>query len=390
MVVEQNLEQITELNKRLETLANEFITIYDQERQNGITKKSIILEMADIYHQLFEKGTYKLPLYTVCHSIINYLGRKGYNVSDDYVHRVLRNNAPQYTFERSFIEKRQQLQQTAENAESYEIATTSLNDRKIVNQKYKEALDFILETNHELIDRSIFQEYTPRVDQWVGQTYDYSRENDILIPHFNENEPHYQSPDNDPFKDTIRTDKPEYRENSLGFACKEYGYELEQSGKLWQRVGDNVHQFSFDTSQEEQKKLEESFTYQLKQASKVERLKQQVIKPLTDLKFKRTISEWFNIVDSYDDHGIHAASSKNPGIGKYKNPETGEIVEQERKLTREHIDDKVDTIKNFGILLKKMFPFEVMMEKWYTMRMKDWAIGQSIKLGPKLSDKKFK
>ena len=377
-------EEGKQLYSKLDNLANQFIQIDDQEVKIKIEKKSLILEMADICEQLHEKGEYLLPITSICSSVYKFVSRKGYDVSRSYVYDVIKENAPQYLNEKVDELTKELRKRTIDR---YQNVQNRQIDTEILNQKVKDAIELLLNTSPNDIDSSIIQEYTTKIDQnIVGNWIDHSQKVGINLVSFNENEPTFDSKDNDQFREIIRTDKPEYRENDLGEQLMNLGDSHIELGKILRRAGENANQFPF----EENDPREQKFANKIKNSAAFNRLLVTVVKPMTDLKYKRSLFEWFDIDRTEKDHGVHAASSKNPGEGWIRDPETQELVRVKRNLTREHIDDKVPEIRSIKAMFKKYLDDYLYINEWYVERMKNYAIGQSYKLGPKLSDRKFK
>ena len=376
-------EEGKQLYLKLNSLADQFIIRDDQENKIKIEKKALILEMADIYEQMHEKGEYLLPVTSICSSIYKFVARKGYDISQSFVYKTIKDNAPQYLNER-IDDLTKDLYKKDSNW--YQNFHSKNIDTQIKNKQYKEAIELILSTSPSDIDNSIIQEYTPKLDQHVGGLYDYSRKNNINTISFNENEPFFDSKDVDPFKEIIRTHKPEYRENDLGEQLINLGDSHIELGNVLKSAGKKAYQFPF----EENDPRESKFAKIIEQASAFNRLLVKAVKPMTDLKYKRSLLQWFDIEKTERDHGVHAASSKNPGSGLIKDPDTGEWIRVKRNLTREHIDDKVPEIRKLKTLFKKwLYPY-LLLNEWYIACMEDYSIGQAHRLSAKLSDRKFK
>jgi hypothetical protein len=110
----------------------------------------------------------------------------------------------------------------------------------------------------------------------------------------------------------------------------------------------------------------------------------------TDRKYRRSIFEWVKIADDENDWGKHAASSKNPYLAKFQDPKTGEWKEEIRKLTREQIGDKSPKVREFTRTFAKLVPAGIGLIRWSEKNLNPFTNGESIKLGPKLSDRSLR
>src|SRR5688572_13294214 len=91
-----NKELGSQLRSEIDQLAKHFMELDDQENKILISKKAIILEIADKFERLHEIGEYPFPITSICSDVYTHLQRKGYSVNRDYVYTVIKDNAPQY------------------------------------------------------------------------------------------------------------------------------------------------------------------------------------------------------------------------------------------------------------------------------------------------------
>jgi hypothetical protein len=116
----------------------------------------------------------------------------------------------------------------------------------------------------------------------------------------------------------------------------------------------------------------------------------QGLKGGTDRKYRRSIVQWVKIAQDENDWGKHAASSKNPYQARFIDPETGEMKEEIRKLTREQIGDVSPKVREFALLFKRAVPACFKFITWSEYYLHPWTNGLSTKLSDKLSDRSLR
>jgi hypothetical protein len=116
----------------------------------------------------------------------------------------------------------------------------------------------------------------------------------------------------------------------------------------------------------------------------------QGLKGGTDRKYRRSIVQWVKIAQDENDWGKHAASSKNPYTARFIDPQTGELKEEIRKLTREQIGDVSPKVREFALLFKKAVPACFKFLGWSEIYLHPWTNGLSTKLSDKLSDRSLR
>jgi hypothetical protein len=360
----------TQLRSRLENLANEFIELDDKEKIIKRDKKSLILEIADVFESLHEIGEYPLPISMIGSTMYTYLQRKGFNISDQYVRKVLHENAPHFL------------------NDSYQNSNSSAIDIKIYQQEITEATERIANVKFSMLKREQIQNLVSKLEQSLQDTTDYAGEHNILIDR-DEGVPHFDLEDTDPFKDQIFTDKPDPRgtPSNLAEATVLLGESIIDCGRTIKANGEMMRDYPPD---EDDKELEINAVGRVNEWKQFWYLLSQALKAGTDRKYRRSIVQWMQIADTEADYGKHAASSKHPYMARFRDPKTGEWRQEIRKLTREQIGDKALRIREFTGFFKKTMPAFLDWVRWSEIYMFPYAAGLSTKLHDKLSDRSLR
>jgi len=361
-----------QIRQEIDILATKFIELDDHERSIKRDKKSIILELADKFERLHEIGEFNLPIDRIGARLYTYLQRKGIDISDRYIRQVLSENAPQYL------------------NSSYQHGNSSDNDIKIYQDEIMEAAQKLKNIKYELLTRAQFQELLSIKHESLDNDYDYADKNQITLePTGQAEEPHYDSSELDPFKDPITTDKPDPRSTPapLATATMELGESIENCGRTIKATGKMMLDYPPSATDREMEVEAVKRVYDWK--SFWDALNQ-AMKPGTDRKYRRSILQWYKAALDEESWGKHAASSKNPYIAKFRDPNTGEIRTEIRKLTREQLGDRAPRIREFALLFKRTVPACLDMIFWAEQYLNEWTNGLSVKLSDKLSDRSLR
>lgn len=364
------------IRQEIENLATHFMRLDDQERTIKRDKKSLILEMADKFESLYEINEFPYPIHRIGSYLYKYLQRKGFDVSEVYIWKVLRDNAPQY------------LNSTYQEINSKDI------DINIYRKQVLDAARLLKDAKLELLSREDNQELLT-IEYEILDTHElYADEHNItLVPSTQQTQqvPHYDSSDLDPFKDPIFTDVPnqESRINpsSLAQATKELGQCIQDCGKTIVSTGEMMEKYP---PEENDKELEVNAVKRVNEWKEFWILLTHGLKGGTDRKYRRSILQWYKIADDEKSWGKHASSSKNPYIAKFIDPETGEWKEEVRKLTREQIGDVSPKVREFGLLFKRAVPACFDFLEWSQTYLHPYTNGLSTKLSDKLSDRSLR
>jgi hypothetical protein len=362
------------IRQEIEILASKFIELDDQERTIKRDKKSLILEMADKFERLHEINEFPYPIHKIGSYLYTYLQRKGFSVSDEYIRIVLKENAPQY------------INSSCQDSNSSDI------DIKIYRKQILDAAKLIKEAQLELLTRDDIQELLTIEYEGIDTHESYADANNITaIPRGSQSEqvPHYDVEDLDPFKDPIFTDKPDPREtkSTLAEATIELGDSIEDCGRTIKSTGRMMMNYPPD---EDDKELEVEAVKRVREWKQFWDLLTQALKGGTDRKYRRSIVQWYKASLDELDWGKHASSSKNPYVAKFRDPQTGEIKEEVRKLTREQLGDRAPKIREFALLFKKSVPACLDFIFWSEKYLHPWTNGLSVKLSDKLSDRSLR
>jgi hypothetical protein len=193
----------------------------------------------------------------------------------------------------------------------------------------------------------------------------------------------------DPFKDPIFTDTPQTRQTpstlametiDLGKAIQDCGRTIESTGKMMEKY----------PPEESDKVMEVEAVKEVREWKTFWLLLTQGLKGGTDRKYRRSIVQWVKIAQDENDWGKHAASSKNPYTARFVDPQTGELKEEIRKLTREQIGDVSPKVREFALLFKKAVPACFKFLGWSEIYLHPWTNGLSTKLSDKLSDRSLR
>lgn len=359
-----------QIRQEIDTLANHFIKLDDQEKSIKRDKKSIILELADKFERLHEIGEYPLPINTICASLYRYLQRKGFSVDDSYIRKVCSENAPQYL------------------NTSYQERYNSAIDIKIYQDEIMAASDKTHNIKLELMKRDQIQELISKQYEIIDKLHDYADANNITVePVGIAEEPNYDSSELDPFKDSIITDKPESRPSDLAESTILFGQAMQDCGKTIEANGKMMRDYP---PAKEDLELEVKGSQRMLECRDFFLALSRALKNGTDRKYRRSILQWMKIAQDEQDWGKHASSSKNPYLAKFRDPKTGEWKEEIRKLTREQIGDVSPKIRDFSSFFKKTFPAFLDFIRWSEIYLHPFTNGESVKLGPKLSDRSLR
>jgi hypothetical protein len=369
-----NKELGNTIRNEIEVLASKFIELDDQERSIKRDKKSLILEMADKFERLHEINEFPYPIHRIGSYLYKYLQRKGFSVSDEYIRVVLKENAPQYI------------------NSSYQDSNSGDIDIKIYRKQVMDAAKLVKEAQLDLLTRDDIQELITIEYEGIDTLEDFAEQNNIIsVPRGQQVDqiPHYDAQDLDPFKDPIFTDTPQTRQTpstlametiDLGKAIQDCGRTIESTGKMMEKY----------PPEESDKVMEVEAVKEVREWKTFWLLLTQGLKGGTDRKYRRSIVQWVKIAQDENDWGKHAASSKNPYTARFVDPQTGELKEEIRKLTREQIGDVSPKVREFALLFKKAVPACFKFLGWSEIYLHPWTNGLSTKLSDKLSDRSLR
>ena len=369
-----NKELGNTIRQEIDILATKFIELDDQERNIKRDKKSLILEMADKFESLHEINEFPYPIHRIGSYLYRYLQRKGFDVSDRYIQIVLKENAPQY------------LNNSCQEANSSDI------DIKIYRKQVLDAAHLLKDAQLDLLTRDDVQELLTIEYEGIDTHEDFADKNNIVpVPSGKQEEqiPHYDVQDLDPFKDPIYTDIPKTREtpSTLAQATKELGLTIQDCGRTIESTGKMMEKYPPEESDTE---MEVEAVKQVRDWTQFWRLLTQGLKGGTDRKYRRSIVQWVKIAQDENDWGKHAASSKNPYTARFIDPVTGDWKEEIRKLTREQIGDVSPKVREFALLFRKAIPACFSFIKWSEIYLHPFTNGLSTKLSDKLSDRSLR
>lgn len=367
----RNQELGAKIRYEIESLANQFIQMDDQEKIIRRSKKSIILEMADKFEQLYELGEYPFPIENICSSIYRYLQRKGFDISDRYIREILKENAPQYL-------------------NSYQFRNSSDVDIKLAQEEILEAVQTLKEANLDVLRTEQIQDVVPTMYEIADESANYAQQHNINpAPSGKSQEAHYDSEELDPFKDHIPCDKPDPRSmpSNLVEATMKLGESILKCGNTIVNTAKMMQEYPPD---EDDAALEIEAVKHVNDWCTFWDTLTLALKNGTDRKYRRSVLQWKQIADDENDWGKHAASSKNPYTAKFRDPKTGEWKQETRKLTREQIGDVAPKAREFALLFKRVVPACYDMIKWAEICMFPYASGLSTKLHEKLQDRSLR
>ena len=360
----------TQLRNKIEELTNEFIDLDDKEKIIKRDKKSLILEIADLFERLHEIGEFPLPIDEIGGRIYIYLQRKGFDVTDRYIRKVLSENAPHFLHD------------------SYQDRNSSSIDIKIYQQEVLDAIDKVKNIKFSLMKKEQIMDIHSHLYEGLDSVLSYSNTHGILLDR-NEEVPHYDYEDTDPFKDSILTDTPDPTgiPSNLAEATIQLGDSIITCGRTIRANGEMMQSYPPDKGDIE---LEVNAVKRVSEWRDFWNVLSQSLKSGTDRKYRRSIVQWVQIAEAENDYGKHAACSKNPYLAKFRDPKTGEWKTEIRKLTREQCGDVAPKVREFAKLFRKTVPACLDFIKWSEDYLHPYTNGLSVKLGPKLSDRSLR
>jgi len=365
------------IRQEIEILATEFIRLDDQERAIKRDKKSLILEIADKFERLHEINEFPYPIHRIGSYLYRYLQRKGFDVSEVYIWKVLKDNAPQYL------------------NHSYQEINSKDIDINIYRKQVLDAAKLLKDAQLDLLSRDDIQELIQTEYEGIDQHEAFADANNITPlpsgPQSGEHIPHYDVEDLDPFKDPIFTNVPDQsqrtRPSTLAEETIDLGRCIQDCGKTIESTG---HMMMKYPPEENDRVMEVEAVREVREWKQFWKLLTQGLKGGTDRKYRRSIVQWVKIAQDEDDWGKHAASSKNPYQARFIDPETGELREEIRKLTREQIGDVSPKVREFALLFKRAIPACLKFVTWSEYYLHPWTNGLSTKLSDKLSDRSLR
>lgn len=358
-----------QIRHEIESLAQQFIQIDDQEKTLKRSKKSLILEIADKFEHLHQIGEYPFPINNICSSIYRYLQRKGFDTSDRYIQLVLRANAPQYV------------------NSSYQKANSSDIDIKFEQEEIMEAVRTLKHANLDILTREQKQELVPELFETAYTYEDHCRTQNITpAPHSQAQEAHYDSDEADPYRDQITTDMPPRIPTNLAEATRILAEYIINCGHTIMKTAEMMENYPPEKADIE---MEKQAVLRIYEWATFWDLLAQGLKNGTDRKYRRSVVQWTQIADDEESWGKHAASSKNPYTAKFKDKD-GNWKEETRKLTREQIGDVAPKAREFAKLFKRSVPACLDMVRWAEIYMFPYASGLSVKLHAKLQDRSLR
>lgn len=369
-----NIELGQKIRNKIETLANTFLELDDQEKTIQRSKKSIILEMADNFERLHYLGEYPFPINNICSSIYHYLQRKGFSISDRYIQIILKENAPQYV-------------NTAYQRNN--MKNTSTIDIKIQQDILMEAVQTLKTTDLSILKTEQIQDLIPSLYETVDQYEEYAKEHNITpAPAERSQEAHYDSEDNDPYKEHIPCGKPDPRSTSapLAEATIQCGESMMRCSQTIINTGKMMKAYPPD---ENDKEMEVNAVIRVIDWRTFWDALTEALKAGTDRKYRRSILQWLKIAHDEDAFGKHAACSKNAYLAKFRDKD-GNIKEEIRKLTREQVGDKAPKVRELTATLRKTMPAVLDWIFWAEDYLNAWTSGLSILLHDKLEDRSLR
>ena len=371
-----NKELGVQIRNEIENLATQFMTLDDQERTIKRDKKSLILEMADKFESLYELNEFPYPIHRIGSYLYKYLQRKGFSVSDEYIRIILKDNASQY------------INSSCQDSNSGDI------DIKIYAKQIFDAARLLKDAQLQLLTREQNQELLTLEYENLDTHEDYADENNITaIPRGQQAEqvPAYDVQDLDPFKDPIFTDTPNQeartKPSTLAQETIELGQSIQDCGRTIESTGKMMMKYP---PEENDRLMEIEAVNEIREWKQFWKLLTQGLKGGTDRKYRRSIVQWVKIAQDENDWGKHAASSKNPYQARFIDPETGEMKEEIRKLTRKQIGDMSPKVREFALLFKRAVPACFKFITWSEWYLHPWTNGLSTKLSEKLSDRSLR
>lgn len=371
-----NRELGNSIRQEIENLATEFIKLDDQERVIKRDKKSLILEMADKFERLHELNEFPYPIHRIGSYLYKYLQRKGFSVSDEYIRIILKDNAPQY------------INSSCQDSNSGDI------DIKIYAKQILDAARLLKDAQLQLLTREQNQELITIEYENIDTHEEYLDQNNITaIPRGQQAEqvPSYDVQDLDPFKDPIFTDTPNQeartKPSTLAEETIELGQSIQDCGRTIESTGKMMMKYP---PEENDRQMEVEAVNEIREWKQFWKLLTQGLKGGTDRKYRRSIVQWVKIAQDENDWGKHAASSKNPYQARFIDPQTGEMKEEIRKLTREQIGDVSPKVREFALLFKRAIPACFKFITWSEYYLHPWTNGLSTKLSDKLSDRSLR
>ena len=359
-----NKELGNTIRNEIENLATHFMQLDDQERSIKRDKKSLILEMADKFERLHEINEFPYPIHRIGSYLYKYLQRKGFDISNEYIWKVLRDNAPQYL-----------------NSSYQEINSKDI-DINIYRKQVLDAAKLVKEAKLDLLTRDDVQELITIEYEGIDTLEEFADANNIIsVPRGQQADqiPHYDAQDLDPFKDPIFTDTPQTRQTpstlaletiDLGKAIQDCGRTIESTGKMMEKY----------PPEESDRVMEVEAVAEVRAWKQFWILLTQGLKGGTDRKYRRSIVQWVKIAQDENDWGKHAASSKNPYTARFIDPQTGELKEEIRKLTREQIGDVSPKVREFALMWKRAVPACFKFLGWSEVYLHPWTNGLSYKI----------
>ena len=366
------------IRNEIESLAQHFIKLDDQENEILRSKKSIILEICDKFERLYEIGEYPFAINTIGSNVIEYLKRKGFKINIQYAYDVIRDNSPQYI--NLYIDREQELN-------SYQKLGTLKNDITFEQQKIIEAIKTLKNANLDTVTSHTFKEAVPDLYDTVQKYQSYADNNNILVfnPTELEDTAQFDSPDLDPFGETIRAPKPDPRSSNLQQATQRMGNAFIALGKSINTTAKLMYEYPPAEDDEIEKKAAE----RVDKMTDFILVLDEALQGGTDRKFRRSILQWIKIADDEESWGKHASSSMNPYTAIYRDKD-GNWKQEIRKLTREQIGEKAPKAREFSRIFKQALPGFFDFLKWSEIYLHPYTNALSIQLHDKLSDRSMK
>ena len=391
-----------------------------QDQKSEYIKKELILELANIYEWYAANGYFIHPTTTICSEILRVLKRKDINIDRTWVWRVLdaryKNLIGHKTSKSVTTQQIEDKNLLLDNKVLYEHKLEQLQDSTtnleyLTDKQLKELYYQGNELNNKLVkiavERNLHVTVTPDLKEMVelikeqakrrrekesntrgndnnDNSNSNSESNNSSSESGNDNslseEERRQEEDaslDDLLESAIRADKPYDLPIDNYFADM-----IEYDGKLSQIMAEYAR--IYPPSQEF-----------IEEYGPLLAVKIYMKTPGTDMKSKRSFCRLVELGDIYDDHGKHGSSSLDKAVGMFKDRLTKEIVRVERSLTREHLGQKIPRVKDIRELLYEYLPGEYALTKWYEgdvatkheLSMQRFAVGHSVKLSSKLSDR---
>jgi hypothetical protein len=411
-------------DKEIHIAIEQFKEKYDKLLQEGeYEKKALILTIAECLKKNFdEMGTFELMKNNIASLVISIIGTSNVvSISSEWIIRVLKPLGYTNIYARhKNIEQVKDENKAVRELNSSIIFTNNVTkDLSVYKTDIKDTISKLKESEFKHFDD---QELIKVKDQIVGiytvlNGHINSRQESITDKLKNE-------PDNKPFNDPNQTQEQEDEEEEEDEVYEEEEEDINLEGEIQKESQETEEEYKKIDKPKDKPKFEnkipnlvnrifegyklvakymkkyhtvvsnypefdkefhDKYCHALEAHAEFIEGMAEYIKPHTNLKFRRDGIGWVEIAEVADKYTEGAACSRSGVPAKYYD-DSGNLKEDKRRLTKEHITENMPTAKKLKKVIEKTNQYWMALNQYYLRNIQPWTVGYTKKSHDRLSN----